>query len=71
MNSATEEADMLWTALMGLLILCLVGFGIQLGWGLTHLLLAVAFGGAGHQPADRAQYCNLGISQSRNGIVGH
>lgn len=45
---------MLWTASIVLLILCLIGFSIQVGWALIHLFLVVAFGGAGHQPTERA-----------------
>jgi hypothetical protein len=51
---------MLSTALIALLILCLMGLSIQVGWGLTHLLLVIAFGGVGHQQADGASYGELG-----------
>ena len=50
---------MLWTASMMLLILCLMGFSIQVGWVLIRLFLVVAFGGAGHQPTDRARNGDL------------
>ena len=51
---------MLWTASMVLLILCLIGFSIQVGWVLIHLFLVVAFGGAGHQPLKLAPNGDLG-----------
>lgn len=44
---------MLWTAFTVILILWLMGFSIQLGWALIHLLLVVGFGDAGHQPTER------------------
>ena len=43
---------MLWTAYTVLLILWLLGFSIQVGWALIHLLLVVGFGGAGHRPTE-------------------
>jgi len=36
---------MLWTAFMVLLVLCLMGLSIEIGWLLIHLLLAVGFRG--------------------------
>lgn len=41
------------TAFMVLLVLCLIGLSIQLGWLLIHLLLVIGFGGAGNQPIER------------------
>jgi hypothetical protein len=52
-DKATEEANVLWTAYMVLLMLWLMGLSIQLGWALIHLLLVVGFGGAGHQSIER------------------
>ncbi len=49
----TKEAKVLWTAFIVLLVLWLMGFSIQLGSALIHLLLIVGFGGAGHQPIGR------------------
>ena len=37
-----EKANMLWTILIVLLILWLLGFGLHVGGGLIHLLLVVA-----------------------------
>ena len=45
---------MLWTAYIVLLMLWLMGLSIELGRALIHLLLFVGFGGAGHQPIERA-----------------
>jgi hypothetical protein len=56
---ATEETHMLWSTTIVLLILCLIGLSIQLGWVLIHLLLVVAFGGAGHLPAQLASNDDL------------
>lgn len=36
---------MLWTSFIVLLVLCLMGLSIQLGWIMIHFFLAVAFGG--------------------------
>jgi hypothetical protein len=52
-DKATEEANVLWTAYMVLLMLWLMGLSIQLGWALIHLVIVVGFGGAGHQPIER------------------
>jgi hypothetical protein len=45
---------------MVLLILCLIGFSIQVGWLLIHLFLAVAFGGLDHQTIKLAPNGDLG-----------
>jgi hypothetical protein len=37
-----KKADMLWTILVVLVILWLLGFGFHIGGGLIHLLLVVA-----------------------------
>jgi Family of unknown function (DUF5670) len=37
-----EKANMLWTLLVVLVILWLLGFGLNVGGGLIHLLLVVA-----------------------------
>lgn len=37
-----KEDDMLWTIMVVLLILWLLGFGLHVGGGLIHLLLVVA-----------------------------
>ena len=37
-----EKANMLWSILVVLLILWLLGFGLHVGGGLIHLLLVVA-----------------------------
>ncbi len=52
-DKASEEANVLWTAYMVLLMLWLMGLSIQLGWALIHLVLVVGFGGAGYQPIER------------------
>jgi hypothetical protein len=41
---------MLWTAFMVLLVLCLMGLSIEIGWVLIHLLLAVGFRGCRAAP---------------------
>jgi hypothetical protein len=41
----------LWTAYIVLLMVCLMGLSVQLGWALIHWFLSIGFGGAGHQPA--------------------
>ena len=71
----TKGIEMLWTALVVILIFCLMGFSIELGWGVAHLLLFVAFGGAGRQPAMRATQGESGggyfaISDPRCGHIG-
>lgn len=50
---------MLWTAFIVLLLLWLMGFSIQAGSALIHLLLAVGFGAAAHQPAVRVPNVDL------------
>lgn len=52
-DKETQEANVLWTAYIVLLVLWLMGFSIQLGWTLIDLLLVAGFGGAGHQPVGR------------------
>ncbi len=60
---------MLWTASIVLLILCLIGFSIQVGWVLIHLFLLVAFGGAGHQPTERTPSGDLELPYRHFALV--
>lgn len=49
---------MFWTAFIVLLVLCLMGLSIQIGWVLIHFLLAVGLRGCrAAPPADNPTQC--------------